>query len=53
MGISGVARGGGDGGSLRSPEKGKSGEIFFGVLNVKTLKGGPLSVSVNSKPTVA
>ena len=49
----GVARG--SGGSVRSPlKKGKSGgKNFFGVKILKTLKGGSLSVSVNSEPTVA
>ena len=43
------------GGSVRSPmKKGKSGgKNFFGVKNLKTLKDGSLSVSVNSEPTVA
>ena len=48
--VSGVARG-----SVRSPlKKGKSGgKKLFCVKNLKTLKSGSLSGSVNSEPTVA
>ena len=50
---SGIARGAV--GAYASPEKGKvrRKKLFFGVKNLKTLKGGSLSVLVNSEPTLA
>ena len=53
MDTRGVSKG--NEGSVRSPlKKEKSGgKNFFGVKNLKTLKGGSFSVSVNSEPTVA
>ena len=50
---SGVARGERGERTLPLKKEKSSGKKIVGVKNLKTLKGGSLSVSVNSEPTVA